>query len=108
MQAVHEMLLQSWGGTVRVFPAVGAPWKDVEFEDLRAEGGYRVWGARKAGATTSVSIRATSDGRLRLRDPFAGSEAIWNRSGVTKVGPNYEVDLKAGDQLDGKPAPAVK
>lgn len=31
-QAVHEMLLQSWGGKLRVFPEVPAQWQDAAFQ----------------------------------------------------------------------------
>jgi alpha-L-fucosidase 2 len=105
MQAVHEMLLQSWGGVVRVFPATSERWPDVSFEDLRAEGGFRVWGTRSGGQTTVVSVRATKDSTLRLRDPFSGREATWNRA-AARVGANYEIELKAGEQFDGA-APAA-
>ena len=70
-QAVHEMLLQSWGGVVRVFPAVPEAWKDAAFTNLRAEGGFIVSATRRGGAATEVSVSATRDGELRLRDPWA-------------------------------------
>jgi len=102
MQAVHEMLLQSWGGVVRVFPAVSEKWKDVSFEDLRTEGGNRVTATRAKGVTTSVAIHVRAEGKLRLRDPFAGAAPVWTGSQPTKVGDIFEFDAKAGDQIDGK------
>jgi len=98
-QAVHEMLLQSWGGTLRVFPATPAKWKDVSFADLRAEGAYRVSAERRGGRTVRVRITAGRDGRLRLRDPFGDQEATWSRP-MKRVGENYEGTLRAGDVLD--------
>jgi alpha-L-fucosidase 2 len=45
MEAVHEMLLQSWGGNIRKFPAMPKSWQGkVEFRNLRAEGGKRISG----------------------------------------------------------------
>jgi alpha-L-fucosidase 2 len=80
MQAVQEMLLQSWGGKVRIFPAVPSTWKDVSFKKLHAEGGYIVSAKRTGGHTTSVTITATADGILRLPDPFdPGAHIQWNR-----------------------------
>lgn len=70
MEAVHDMLLQSWGGRVRVFPAVSEPWAEVSFADLRAEGGFRVSAQRQAGQTVRVAITATVAGPLRLKNPF--------------------------------------
>ncbi len=100
-QAVHEMLLQSWGGVVRVFPAVPAKWKDVAFQTLRAEGGYRVSARREKGRTAWVRIQADRDGVLRLRDPFAGKDAEWNRR-VRRIGRDYQCDLKKGEVLQGR------
>jgi alpha-L-fucosidase 2 len=77
MQAVHEMLLQSWGGTVRVFPAMPTAWAAASFERLRTEGGYEVDATRKGGQATRVSVTATQPGTLRLRDPFDGG-GVWN------------------------------
>jgi alpha-L-fucosidase 2 len=54
--SVQDMLLQSWGGKVRVFPAVPAAWEDVSFATLRAEGGYLVSAVRHAGRTAWVSV----------------------------------------------------
>lgn len=128
MQAVQEMLLQSWGvvGTpgseiVRVFPAVSEKWADVSFDGLRAEGGWIVSARRMEGRTTRVEIlrpsgskdRATTAAEmdpnaptrtLRLRDPFAGREAHWSRE-VRRVGgqegSDILVDLRPGEFLIG-------
>jgi len=101
-EAVHEMLLQSWGGGVRVFPAVPDKWQDVQFASLHAEGGWKVSAIRKAGKTVSLSITANRDAQLRLRDPFPGANPTWNLEGVTKDGPDYLVQMKAGQELNGR------
>ena len=49
-QAVHDMLIQSWApsigrgdpGVVRPFAATPKHWKNAWFDDLRAEGGFKV------------------------------------------------------------------
>lgn len=99
-QAVHEMLLQSWGGTVRVFPAVPGEWAEVSFEDLRAEGGFSVSARRTKGATASIGVRANQGGRLRLRDPFGGRKAVWSRRGVTRSGSDFERVMGPGEVLE--------
>jgi alpha-L-fucosidase 2 len=104
MQAVHEMLLQGWGGTVRVFPAVSERWADVSFRDLRAEGGYRVTAERRGGRTARVQVVAGHDGELRLRNPFDDRAAAWNLSGVRREGRDYIVSMKAGAALEGTPS----
>ncbi len=102
-QAVHEMLLGSWGGTVRVFPATPDKWADVAFDDLRAEGAFAVSAKRRAGRTVWVRVRSEQGGPLRLRDPFAGKAVKWNRADVKKVGPDYRCTLKRGEVLEGTP-----
>ncbi len=97
-QAIHEMLLQSWGGKIRIFPAVPSNWQDVSFRDLRAEGGFIISAERKAGKTVSVRIKATAAGKLVLKDPFNGDPAKWNRK-IKKDGDYYKCTLKAGQEL---------
>jgi alpha-L-fucosidase 2 len=66
MHAVHELLLQSWSPTpgqrdtevIRLFPATPWRWPDVAFNDLRAEGGYRVSARRENNATTWFQVTA--------------------------------------------------
>ena len=70
---ISDMLLQGWGDTVRVFPAVPAHWRDLVFHDLLTEGAFRVSAARRMGQTVWVSVTATVDRALRLRDPFDGA-----------------------------------
>ncbi|GJQ28929.1 MAG: hypothetical protein HBSAPP03_08130 [Phycisphaerae bacterium] len=110
MQALQEMLLQSWGevgapGTsiVRVFPAVSPRWPVASFTNLRAEGGFRVSAVRRGGVTTDVSIVADAGGELRLRDPFAGREATWSRA-VKREGNVVTCVLSSGETLHGKAA----
>ncbi|MBN1588990.1 MAG: glycoside hydrolase N-terminal domain-containing protein [Pirellulales bacterium] len=101
-QAVHEMLLQSWGGTVRVFPAVPAVWQNVAFRDLRAEGAFAVSAERRAGKTTLVRIRAEHGGQVRLRDPFGGKPVAWNDPDVKRRGDDYLCKLPKGKTLEGR------
>jgi alpha-L-fucosidase 2 len=67
---LQEMLLQSYSGTIRIFPAVPASWKDVSFKTLRAEGAFLISAERKGGLTQQVEVTAEKGGRLRLENPF--------------------------------------
>ena len=97
-QAVHEMLLQSWGEKIRIFPAVPSKWQDVSFRDLRAEGGFIISAELKGGKTFSVRIKATKDSQLILKDPFNGIPVKWNHK-IKKSGEYYKCTLKAGEEL---------
>ena len=102
LHAAHEMVLQSWGGVVRVFPAVSTRWRDVSFRELRAEGGFRVSGVRVAGRTVSVRVVSIAGGVLRLRDPFEGRAVRWSRGGVRREGRDYVVRMGKGEALEGR------
>lgn len=101
-QAVHEMLLQSWGGKMRIFPAVSAQWKDAAFESLRAEGGFIVSARRVAGKTVSVIITATVDQSVQLINPFGDSTFHADRE-FTRAGNVIRCDLKANQTLKLRP-----
>jgi alpha-L-fucosidase 2 len=114
MQAVHEMLLQSWSakpgsgdpGVIRLFPATPWRWHNASFENLRAEGGHKVSARRENNATIWFRIVAGRGGLIRIRDNFGERVPRWNRSGVKKVGDNFEVEAKAGTIIEAEfPAP---
>lgn len=56
--SVHDMLLQSWGGKIRVFPAAPSEWKDIAFDQLRTQGAFLVSAKKKDGVTEFVSVES--------------------------------------------------
>jgi len=68
--AVNGMLLQSWGGKVRIFPSVPEGWKNVSFENLRAQGGFLVSGEMVDGEIVSASIASPRGGEARVVFPL--------------------------------------
>ncbi|WP_026554619.1 glycosyl hydrolase family 95 catalytic domain-containing protein [Arthrobacter sp. 35W] len=107
MQAVQEMLLQSWSPTpgrhgsevIRVFAAMPEHWHNAGFSDLRVEGGHRVSARWEGNATTELTVVAGRDGVVRIRDNFDGREPEWSLPEVVKVGANFEVRLSAGQAV---------
>lgn len=57
-QAILDMLIQSWGDKIRIFPALPSVWKDITFTNLRTEGAFLVSAARKEGKTTQIHIKS--------------------------------------------------
>ena len=88
---------------MRIFPAVSDRWRDASFADLRAEGGFKVSAKREDGRTTWVSITATVDQTLRLRNPFAGlgGTVTWSRDDVSMIEGDCFAKMKAGETLTG-------
>jgi alpha-L-fucosidase 2 len=69
-QALNEMLLQSYSGIIEIFPAVPASWKDISFNNLRAEGAFIISAKRSNGQTEEIKIIAEQGGELLLKLPF--------------------------------------
>ena len=68
--SLHEMLLQSWGGKIRVFPAIPAAWKDVTIHNMRAEGGFLVSASRRNGKLQWVRITSLAGEPCNLSVDF--------------------------------------
>lgn len=56
--SLHDMLLQSWGGKVRVFPAIPEEWTDIAFHHLRTQGAFLVSAKRTDGKTQFVTVES--------------------------------------------------
>ena len=65
-RSVQDMILTSWGGKLRVFPAIPDAWKDVSFHNLRAEGAFLVSASRRNGTTEFVRIESLAGEPCRL------------------------------------------
>lgn len=68
--AIHEMLLQSHTGVIRIFPAIPGSWKEVSFSKLRTEGAFLISAEMRGGLTTRVVIEADKKGIVKLANPF--------------------------------------
>ena len=67
--AVQDMLLQSWGNKLRVFPAMPAAWKEACFSTLRGEGGFLVSAVWHEDAVAWVRVEATAAAPCRVVVP---------------------------------------
>ncbi|WP_147243709.1 glycosyl hydrolase family 95 catalytic domain-containing protein [Pedobacter miscanthi] len=57
-RTLQEMLMTSYGDTIRVFPGAPSVWENISFADLRAEGAFLVSARRKAGKTAFIVIES--------------------------------------------------
>jgi len=71
---LQEMLLQSYSGAIRIFPAIPPAWKDVSFKTLRAEGAFLITAERAAGRTERVEITSEKGGLCRIENPFGQAD----------------------------------
>ncbi|MCZ7599968.1 MAG: hypothetical protein M5U09_22650 [Gammaproteobacteria bacterium] len=91
-RAIQELLLQSWGDRLRIFPAVPASWPELSFDKLLAEGAFEVSATRRAGRTQFVSVLARAGGRLPPPDRSGAAGGGGGRGGGEGQGCRRAVD----------------
>jgi alpha-L-fucosidase 2 len=94
--SVQEMLLQSWGGVIRVMPAIPDDWDDVQFESLRAEGAFLVWASRRGGQLRYVRVQSLAGATCVIEVRFADPPLV-----EAPVGASVAVDHGAKGMVDG-------
>ena len=99
-QCVHDMLLQSWGKKIRVFPAVPSQWKNIQFKDLRTEGAFLVSAVRKEGKTINIQIKSLAGEPCTLQTDMKNPIVKIGNATLTTKGENeYTLDLKKGETV---------
>jgi hypothetical protein len=73
VESINYLLLQSWGGVIRVFPAVPLRWRNVSFHNFRTEGAFLVSAQWQGGEAKQLFIRSEAGGRCTVRNPWPGS-----------------------------------
>ena len=108
--SIHDTLLQSWGGKIRVFPAPPAAWTDVAFHRFRTQGAFLVSAKKEAGVTQFVSVESLIGSPCLIQTDIPNPKILINgkkakRSQVKKTDDGfYELALKAGDTAMLTPA----
>ncbi len=101
-QSILDMLLQSWGNKIRIFPAVPSTWADAAFDRLLTEGAFEVTAKRDSGKTTYISISSLAGEpcviETDMEDPkFIGIPT----ERVEKIGLNtFRIGLKKGATVE--------
>ncbi|MER6010909.1 glycosyl hydrolase family 95 catalytic domain-containing protein [Streptomyces bluensis] len=81
-QSLHDMVCQSWGGVIRVFPALPAAWADLTVHDFRTEGAFLLSAVRKGGVTRWVRLTSEAGAACVVRHGIAGAVDVrdgWGR-----------------------------
>ncbi len=101
-QSIHDMLLQSWGGTIRVFPALPGSWHDAVFMDLRTEGAFSVSASSSKGKTGWVRVKSLAGEPMLIHPNIEGTPQITG-SGATHVTEKsqglYALKLAKGEEV---------
>lgn len=100
-QCIHDMLLQSWGNKIRVFPAVPDSWKDVAYSGLLAEGAFEVSADMKNGKTQFIHIKSLAGEPCVITTDILHPIFKGKRNFNIKPTSNhtYRIDLKKGEEI---------
>ncbi|QIB47332.1 glycosyl hydrolase family 95 catalytic domain-containing protein [Streptomyces aureoverticillatus] len=80
-QSLLDMLTQSHGGVVRVFPAVSGTWRDASLQRVRTQGAFLVDASRRGGRTEWIRVESEAGEPLRLRHGIAGAIEVRDERG---------------------------
>ena len=97
-----DMLLQSWGGSIKIFPAIPDSWKDCAFERLRAEGGFDVSARMADGKLSWVRIYNDAGNTCRVYLPDWDVPVLANGSKgtITPCGDGYfDIEISQGAEV---------
>lgn len=98
---IHEMLLQSWGERIVVFPAVTDQWQDVTFHQLRAEGAFLVSAERRNGKTRWIHITSEAGEPCLIECDLIHPriEGLSENSMTPAGNGRWTIDLKRGESV---------
>jgi alpha-L-fucosidase 2 len=96
---LQDILIQSWGDKIRIFPAVPNEWEDAVFHNLRAEGGFEVSAKRENGKTVLVRIKNNA-GMPCIIEPGFNGEFDSMGGKVKKMGDGiYSLTIPKGNEI---------
>ena len=81
---VNECLMQSWDGTIRLFPN----WpkkRDARFQNLRAAGAFLVSASQTGGKVGGIRIVSEAGGQLNLLLPWGSGATIQSGQETRRV-----------------------
>lgn len=101
--ATGELLFQSWGDKLRVFPATPADWPDAAFHQLRGAGAFLVSAVRAEGRTAWVAVESEAGEPCVLKVPdWRGRLEVLGipADDVTEIAPGeYRIALAKGQRV---------
>lgn len=101
---VAEMLLQSYHGLIRLFPAFPDD-RDASFENLRAEGPLLVSAVKKNGIVRFVKIKALLTQSFKLLNPWENRKTVYLNGEPVVLAHHHSFTLKEGEELVLTPEP---
>lgn len=95
-QAILDMLVQSWGDKIRVFPALPKAWTDVSFENLRTNGAFLISAKREKGITKFVQVKSLAGSLCKIKLDFVPK----NSEKIKDLGDGvYQLKIKKDESI---------
>jgi len=100
-RSMLDMLIQSWGNVIRVFPAMPAAWKDASFYRLRAEGAFLLSAKRENGKTRFIHIKSLAGEPCTIQSDLPADVKIIGITSNRLQQKNGKIilDLKKGEEV---------
>jgi len=76
LTAVNEMLLQSVGGEIYVFPALPSSWRDCYFDGLLAEGAFVIGAEKRDGNALYIHVHSKAGNHCALKNLWSGEKIL--------------------------------
>jgi len=101
-KSMQDMLVQSWNGVLRLFPAVPAAWGDIALRDFRTEGAFLLSASREGGKTRWLKVHSEAGAPCVVRPGIEGDLAVTDARGRarrwrTLANGDVQVDLARGE-----------
>jgi hypothetical protein len=93
-QSLHDMVCQSWGEVIRVFPALPAAWRELVVHDFRTQGAFLLSAVREEGRTRWVRLTSEAGAPCVVRHGIAGPVEVRDGRGRRL---RWEAAQEAGD-----------
>lgn len=99
--SINEMLLQSWGDTIRIFPAIPDDWENVSFTDLRTQGAFLVSARMDDHQISYLKIKSLAGEACLLKRQAGLDKLIAKKKSkkVTKTPEAYIIQLAKGEEI---------
>jgi hypothetical protein len=100
--SLQELLLKSYNGVIKIFPAIPDDWKDAAFYRYRAEGGFLVSAKYHKGTTEFVQMKSLAGEDFVLEAKMESVEFAYlnDHTEIRKMdGNRYKIKMAKGDSL---------
>lgn len=100
-ECIQQLLLQSWGGKIRVFPAMPDDWHCAEFHRFAAQGGFVVSADYHDGSTAIIEVESLAGQPCIVETDMEAAEILYDdgRKEEKSVMRCLSLDLKKGGKV---------